>query len=419
MLLASPGVLRADALAARFDALDRFVAAHHGLWHPRPFAQRPLPWEQEHPRLARWLAGLDDEAIDAIDAGARGLRSPADAPAPLAEWLDGARSLTTVGRWPERGDIADRLGREPRLRRGARARKWAQVGAFSAAVMPPSPDASHLVDWCGGTGHLGRTLGVLSGRAVTVVEQEGRLEARGRELADAVGAELRFVVGDALSPETRRLLPGDAMVLALHACGGLSNALIRGLDPSQVPDIAIAPCCYHLKHEGGAGRIPLSARGRASALPLDHATLRLATVEEVAASPQLRRRRRRESAWRQGLDALLRDASGGDRYTPLGTLPPPWLALPFEGFCRRVAAAQALDLPPHWSPSAYRREGEERARAARALGLVRAVFRRPLELWLVLDRALALEEAGYEVGVGTFCERAVTPRNLLIRGVRG
>ncbi len=30
-------------------------------------------------------------------------------------------------------------------------------------------------------------------------------------------------------------------------------------------------------------------------------------------------------------------------------------------------------------------------------------------------RALALREGGYEVGVGTFCPRDLTPRNLLIR----
>ncbi len=34
--------------------------------------------------------------------------------------------------------------------------------------------------------------------------------------------------------------------------------------------------------------------------------------------------------------------------------------------------------------------------------LVRHLFRRPLELWLVLDRALFLQEQGYRVEVGSF-----------------
>ena len=49
-----------------------------------------------------------------------------------------------------------------------------------------------------------------------------------------------------------------------------------------------------------------------------------------------------------------------------------------------------------------------------ALDLVRHRFRRVLELWLVLDRAQYLLEAGYRVGVGTFCARELSPRNLLI-----
>ena len=35
-------------------------------------------------------------------------------------------------------------------------------------------------------------------------------------------------------------------------------------------------------------------------------------------------------------------------------------------------------------------------------------------MWLVLDLALGLEEAGFEVQVGTFCDRELTPRNLMV-----
>jgi hypothetical protein len=47
---------------------------------------------------------------------------------------------------------------------------------------------------------------------------------------------------------------------------------------------------------------------------------------------------------------------------------------------------------------------------------VRFLFRRPLEIWLALDRALLLQEQGYAVQLGTFCAPHVTPRNLLIQG---
>jgi hypothetical protein len=49
---------------------------------------------------------------------------------------------------------------------------------------------------------------------------------------------------------------------------------------------------------------------------------------------------------------------------------------------------------------------------------VRAAFRRPLEVWLALDRAVWLADQGLEVAVGTFCERPVTPRNVLVSASR-
>jgi hypothetical protein len=46
------------------------------------------------------------------------------------------------------------------------------------------------------------------------------------------------------------------------------------------------------------------------------------------------------------------------------------------------------------------------------------LFRRPLELWLNLDRALFLAEQGYFVRLGTFCDTSLTPRNLLLLAER-
>ena len=62
--------------------------------------------------------------------------------------------------------------------------------------------------------------------------------------------------------------------------------------------------------------------------------------------------------------------------------------------------------------------GWERLAQVRNLELVRGLFRRPLELWLVLDRALYLSDNGYEVQVGEFCDSQLTPRNLMVLAQR-
>ena len=47
--------------------------------------------------------------------------------------------------------------------------------------------------------------------------------------------------------------------------------------------------------------------------------------------------------------------------------------------------------------------------------LVRHIFRRAIEVWLVLDRVLYLQLAGYDVQFNEFCDKKLTPRNILIQ----
>ena len=62
--------------------------------------------------------------------------------------------------------------------------------------------------------------------------------------------------------------------------------------------------------------------------------------------------------------------------------------------------------------------GWQRLAEVRNLELLRNLFRRPLELWLLLDRALYLQEQGYSVKLGTFCDYRLSPRNLLLLAER-
>ncbi len=86
----------------------------------------------------------------------------------------------------------------------------------------------------------------------------------------------------------------------------------------------------------------------------------------------------------------------------------------FAAFCRQVAELKALALPEGIDWSWFEKIGWQRQSEVSRLELPRHAFRRVLELWLVLDRALYLEESGYRVAVYTFCERELTPRNLMI-----
>jgi hypothetical protein len=294
-------------------------------------------------------------------------------------------------------------------------RKADQVRPLAAVAAAVARDvgASRVVDWCAGKGHLGRAVAAQTGRPLTTIERDPRLSAAGRALALEEGVECQEVNADVHNEPMARHVDREAVVVALHACGTLTDHLIGQALLRRPVALVLSPCCYHRGHESVA-RTPTSVAGRRRPLTLDHSALRLSTLDEGPATPGARARRHREQAWRLALDLLVREGSGRDAYTPLGRLPNGWFNEPFERFVARVAARDGLALPVAWDPGRALAAGQARAHTARALGAMRAQFRRPLERWLLLDRAQRLVEGGYEVSLGTYCDRRTTPRNLAL-----
>jgi hypothetical protein len=242
------------------------------------------------------------------------------------------------------------------------------------------------------------------------------LRAGGQALADRQCVPVRLEAQDVLAPGTERWLAGSTQVAALHACGDLHQRLLT-LAVQTGCSITLAPCCY--QRTADERYRPLSRLGRelaaTAALNLTREDLALAVQDSVTAPRHVRLKRRQASAWRLGFDLLQREVRGIDDYLPVPSLAYGRLPDSFEAFCRWAAAGKGLELParidwPGLEQAGWRRHGE----VAR-LELVRHLFRRPLEVWLALDRTRFLEEAGFQVELGTFCPRELTPRNLLLR----
>jgi len=124
-------------------------------------------------------------------------------------------------------------------------------------------------------------------------------------------------------------------------------------------------------------------------------------------------------ARRLAFDLLQRRLRGVDEYLPTPSLPPAWLDKDLAGYCRDLAALKGLADPgPLHDWAELETQGWQRLAEVRNLELLRALFRRPLELWLLLDRALYLQNQGFTVRLGTFCPRQLSPRNLLLLAER-
>ncbi len=381
----------------KLEALTARLQSTAELWRLRPFANLPVPWEATHPDISRSLRAL---SVSEVDAARRDLTRVRDISPELLEIFDRNERLT---RWPDlRPETAWLDASRNPLR--VSGRKWRQVERFVSLVAERATGSDGRVDrwldWCSGKGHLGRALSEVTSKTSVFVEKDPKLCLEGHVNADVLQTDLSH------------LFTADTGAVALHACGNLNIALLETAVRSDLRFVAVAPCCY--QRIVGTEYTPISAAGKASSLHLKSADLRLVSFEEVVSGRGEKARRDREHAFRLGFDLLVREATGTETYTPLGQLPGTFFKESFERFARLTAEKRDLPLPNRWDPHTYEKAGSKRWELNRALSIVRSLFARSLESWLLLDRILYLEESGWDVTAGTFCESKVTPRNLII-----
>lgn len=385
-------------LLPRFLALQDLLAAHQALWRPAPFHEPEPAWCRDHPELAAHLLALDDARVAVLASDNRALIELAGHFIPALAELHGLIELPHADA---------RLSATPFQAWYVPGRKQAQIEAFAGAV---GEVRAPLLEWCAGKGHLGRLLGRHWRVPVTSLEWDAELCAAGAELAH--GVDQAFLQADALAPAAASQLPGHHAI-ALHACGDLHLALLRGAVAQGVPALDLAPCCYYrIATPEYRPLIPEAS------LALSRDELHLAVTETGAAGARERRLRDTAQAWKLAFLELRLESAGIPRARPFASVPGAWLADGFVAWMRRLAAREGLVLAPEPDWTALESRGQALRHRMARLELLRLAFRRPLELWLVLERALFLERAGYRVRVAEFCPRQATPRNLLISARR-
>lgn len=402
--MASPDPHQNPPFAERLVELGGWIEDHRLLWSERPFIGLPLSWEADEPDMAAALRALPLEAIEVYESRPWELPHMPLAYRTLAQHARASASLPQLPA-ATTGTLGPRPRRVPE-------RKWQQIEHFVQVALHYRPrSVQRWLDWCGGKGHLGRSMAMASGLPMVCVERTVALCRDGQVLAATAGVSARFVEADVLEADLDGELGPNVGVLALHACGRLHQELIGRVIEAQTPLLVLAPCCYHRFLSGEVE--PMSRAGRRAGLELGASNLRLVGLNEVVATPRRQRLRRTEQAYRLGFDLMLRHLSGEDRYRPLGPAPRAWFDGSFETFCLLMAEREGLDVS-RGNLQTAEAEGWDRLRITRALGMVRGLFRGPIEAWLLLDRAQHLSEAGWQVHLGAFCPPAVTPRNGMI-----
>lgn len=297
------------------------------------------------------------------------------------------------------------------LRPGETPRKRAQIDAFGALVVSVGARATRIVDVGSGHGHLTRAIAERVDHPVIGLERDTVLAGRASAMSEGQWPSFAVtdVLRDGLTP-----LPGDCFV-GLHACGELGDAMVTSVARAPGTSLALVGCCLQKRRQ--LSRLPLCPiPGMGEQLELSRRLLGLSNLTardegvEASRSENLAARKRRLA-----LHRLL-----AERWGPIR------LGAEIDGLNRRVAqrdlsflvarafahrgapapSAAAIDEAARWAREAHAR--------LRRLGLPRALLSRVLEVYVLLDRAMVLERAGFVVRVGTAFPADVSARNLAL-----
>lgn len=382
------------SLRALFQKLDVWLAKHQALWDVQSFHHLNWPWQSAYPELCHWLSAQEHlNEVDVLNA--------------LSRYVTGFEEFLL----PDFKTLeqAARAAPPSSFSAGMKGRKWQQIEAFSNQVSLTSP----VIEWCAGKGHLGKLLAYQHSVQVHSLEWQQSLCDAGQQAANKLGLNQQFTKADVLKGEGRAALVKARSAVALHACGDLHTTLIEQGIAAQLTDFAIVPCCYHLTQHPYYQ--PLSKAAQQAKTKLSQENLKLAVKEVVTAGQREQRLKELELSYRLGFDAWQRQVTGRNQYMNVPSCSKALLNDGFEAFC--VWAAEQKGLSQHLTNHPVHEftvVGNDRAKHVAKIEAVTQSFRRPLELWLVLDRALRLEEAGYQVRISEFCDKTLTPRNFMI-----
>jgi len=384
-------------LTEQFTALDSLLMNTRSYWQCTAFDFDCLPWPELHDPLTA-LTDLDVAELDTDQAQLYQFFSP---------YIPGIEQLSQLASLPV--ITSSRTDYPFWISNGIKGRKFTQLQDFVGAL--PANDQP-ILEWCAGKGHLGRMLAFNGAPSVHSIELQSHLCEQGQKSAQQQGLAMQFSQADVLTDNTQDFFNPQTHAVALHACGALHQTFMHQASAAKVTQISFSPCCYHLFTENNYQA--MSEQAKRSALNLTHRDLKLALQETVTAPSRVGKVRKTEVEWRLGFDALRKSLTGESAYVSVPSVNKAIFSDSFESFCKWAADKKALKLPKDIDYNKFLLIGQARKKITERVELVRHVFRRAIEVWLVLDRALYLQQQGYNVSVSTFCEKQLTPRNILI-----
>ena len=359
-----------------------------------------------------WLAyaeSLDEEGERTLDAG----ELPGEPPPSLHSLVLELRELTALP-WHE--------GVQPLTTadaQGLNAKKVHEIERVLSLLGPRTKTIRRAVDIGGGMGHLARLCVRTFDWTFHSIDRDAALQEKGRDWlrrARTLPREkvcfIHASLEDGPQDEIDPLLSGqDRVSIGLHTCGSLALTQLR---KSQKAGLLLNfGCCYDQMDP--TRDYPVSRFGKAHPLPLTRRALFLATRGRHRKTEAEFALMKRVNEQRFALDLLLRRKLPALGFVRAGDAPKALYAGSFAGYARDRLERLRLEVGMTEAElNSFESSVRPETRRIFLCHLLRDRFARALELVILLDRALLLEELGFQVELLQVFEPRLSPRNIAL-----
>jgi Methyltransferase domain len=277
-----------------------------------------------------------------------------------------------------------------------------------------------IVDIGGGIGLLAQTLNNQYLHRVTSVDMNAEFQKTGflRHEKNAKNPDnkvqyqtMKVEQGGVFS----ELLQKNVMPIGLHTCGKLALDIIRVSSEMRVPVLVNFGCCYHtLDLAPELQNISQFAKAH-DPIWMNKFALTLSCRAHRKMDEKDYDLKLKVKLYRYAIHILLHDHYGIKELVTLGNSSPKLYDRPFSEYV--LEQFSRISLSPLHSASeldAYYNNSELQLLIERMLtaGLIRNALGRAMEIYLLLDRAIYLEEKGYLVHMQEFFDEELSPRNI-------
>ncbi len=410
-------------LRQRFLEISEFIRPYQKIWQNEIMLNYPETFDGYPPE---WIAALakvtDKETLIRIEK--KEDWSAIDLPA-LREFH---RRLEELSALPKAEDLPE-LPQDSFTFLYMIPKKQHEIRNLAPAVNAFYHRANHrkIIDIGGGIGLLAQTLSNQYKLPVTSVDMDPRMQLTGAERnrknrKDPTHlVEYRNLKVDRHCEDFQALLTPDSLTLGLHTCGSLAVDQIRLSSARMVRGIMSLGCCYHkLEFDPQNQNISSFAREH-SPLTLSRYALTLASRAHRKLDGKDFDLKTKVKAYRYAIHFLLHDVHSRRGIVPLGNSSPKLYDESFGTYALEqlkrlgLASGHTKEELDRYYQDPDRQELLWRMISS---GIVRNAFGRLLELYILLDRAIFLEEQGYEVSVQELFDEEVSPRNVCITAGR-